>query len=297
MSASGMGGTSVNSSNFTASFALSTTWTVNHNLNNRYVIIQTFDSSYNQIIPQEITLTNANTATVTFAQPEAGFAVVTIGGALLSSTFPAGNSFSVQYNNGGIFGGDDRLTFDGSSFNLYNQAQSYKALSTSNSNYYTYTEVPNYRYLSQGFISNYITNQVQSGEIIDPLEYSATDWDLVFLDIDLTWLYVDQSDDTKATKMLGIFDPNGETIITEGYITVGESGNASNVPLIDGTLEPGLPVYIKEGGVSGGTYLSTTLPTTGIVRILGHLIQNDYSDTTYYWLMKFRPDHTWVKIS
>jgi hypothetical protein len=39
----------------------------NHNLNKRPVIIQTYDNSYQIIIPDNITLTNANSATIDFS--------------------------------------------------------------------------------------------------------------------------------------------------------------------------------------------------------------------------------------
>jgi len=209
------------SSNYSASFGSSTTWTINHNLNTRYVIVQTFNSSHNQILPQEITLTNANTVTATFSQAESGYAVVTVGGA---------------------------LTY----------------------NYVTYTS-PN--------------------DMLQMNNDSSTLHDLIFLETDDTWYPVDQSSNTSATRMLAINSGSNYALI-EGYITVGEDGNASGVPLIAGTLNTGAPVYIKEGATSA-PFLDTTIPTTGIVRLLGHLIQNEGSG---YWFMKFRPDHTWVEI-
>ncbi len=111
------------------------------------------------------------------------------------------------------------------------------------------------------------------------------------METDDTWYPVDQSSNTSATRMLAINSGSNYALI-EGYITVGEDGNASGVPLIAGTLNTGAPVYIKEGATSA-PFLDTTIPTTGIVRLLGHLIQNEGSG---YWFMKFRPDHTWVEI-
>jgi hypothetical protein len=209
------------SNNFTASFGSSTTWTINHNLNTRYVIVQIFNSNHNQILPQEITLTNANTATATFSQAESGYAVVTVGGAL-------------TYNNITYTSPNDMLQMDNDSSTLH---------------------------------------------------------DLIYLENDDTWYPVDQSSNTSATRMLAINSGSSYALV-EGYITVGEDGSASGVPLIAGSLTSGVPVYIKEGATSA-PFLDTTVPTTGIVRLLGHLIRNEGSG---YWLMKFRPDHTWVEI-
>jgi hypothetical protein len=73
---------SLGSSNFTQSFSNSSTWTFTHNLGTRFVIIQTYDSGYDEMIPQNIDLTDNNTATITFPTLESGYAVASVGGAL-----------------------------------------------------------------------------------------------------------------------------------------------------------------------------------------------------------------------
>lgn len=89
--ASGGGGTTIISgSNVTGSFLSNTTWTFNHNLGTRTPIITVFDSNYNQIIPQNIELTNTSSATITFPTAESGFAVASLGGTtgtVLSSSY------------------------------------------------------------------------------------------------------------------------------------------------------------------------------------------------------------------
>jgi len=67
-------------SNVTSSFTNASTWAFTHGMNKQFVIIQTYDTSFNQIIPQNITLTDSNTATITFPTPESGYAVASIGG-------------------------------------------------------------------------------------------------------------------------------------------------------------------------------------------------------------------------
>lgn len=77
----GGGGTTVISgSNVTQSFSNSNTWTFNHNLGTRTPIIEVFDSSYNQIIPQNIQLVDSSSATITFPTLESGFAIASLGG-------------------------------------------------------------------------------------------------------------------------------------------------------------------------------------------------------------------------
>ena len=79
------------SGNATASFTNSSTWIFTHNLNNRNVLVQTYDSSFNQIIPQNIALTDANTVTIVFPVSISGYAIASLGGISVSG---AGGSTS-----------------------------------------------------------------------------------------------------------------------------------------------------------------------------------------------------------
>jgi len=206
---------------------------------------------------------------------------------------PVGTTSQIIYNNGTVLTSDSKLAFDGSSFVVRNNDNSVDAFSTAQNKDYTYTEIPQQRYLSRTRQDSLIDNAVQTGEVIQPGTTSGiTDWDLAYLDdADSTWKAVDQTS-TKSANLLGIYDSNASVIYLEGYLVVGDSVNASGVPLISGSLAAGKPVYIAEGATSA-PFLSTIVPTSGIVRIMGHLIRNR---NNYYWLMKFRPDHTWVEI-
>ena len=53
-----------------------TTWTINHNLNNQYPLVQTYNSSSATIIPASIVGTSTNTVTVTFSTAISGYARV-----------------------------------------------------------------------------------------------------------------------------------------------------------------------------------------------------------------------------
>ena len=77
--------------NYTASYASSTSWTVNHNLGTKTVLVQAYDSTDNQIVPKSIVLNNANTATVTFNSAESGYAIASVGGALNFATASVAN--------------------------------------------------------------------------------------------------------------------------------------------------------------------------------------------------------------
>ena len=76
----------ISSYNVTQSFTNSTTWTFNHNLGYKSVLVQAYDSTDAQIIPQTIALTSNNTTTLTFPVALSGYAVATVGGALATAT-------------------------------------------------------------------------------------------------------------------------------------------------------------------------------------------------------------------
>jgi hypothetical protein len=67
--------------NFTQSSA-ATTWSFTHNLNTKTPLVQVYDTSYNQIIPQYISGSTVNTVILQFGIPTAGYAVATNGGGL-----------------------------------------------------------------------------------------------------------------------------------------------------------------------------------------------------------------------
>jgi hypothetical protein len=54
----------------------SATWTINHNLNNRYPLVQTYGSDSLVLIPASISGSSVNTAIVTFTTPISGYARV-----------------------------------------------------------------------------------------------------------------------------------------------------------------------------------------------------------------------------
>jgi hypothetical protein len=302
-----LGSSNFVSYNFTASFSNESTWNVYHNLGYRYVIIQTFDNSGNQILPSEITLTNTNTASATFPEPTSGTAVVTFGGATFNNPqLPSNPVNSVQYNNGGVFGGSDNFTFDGNSLYLKDPTGARYSF-INNSPYFNYSEVLPKTFITSTYVEQ-ITNQNSSiqepiGDTFDKSIWSgvsASPWDIVFLSgSDNTWYPIVYNSASLSSRLLGIYNDNDSVIITEGYVVVAAvASSATDAPLIHGALEPGSPVYLSGAGAGSAPFISTTRPNSSgdVVRIVGHLMyQNPI--TTDYWLMHFRPDHTWVEIS
>lgn len=73
------------------SFNNQTSVAVDHNFGSKNVNIVVYDNNDTQLIPASVTLTNNNTATVTFAQSTSGRVVVAKGGHLLSGSVSAEN--------------------------------------------------------------------------------------------------------------------------------------------------------------------------------------------------------------
>jgi hypothetical protein len=70
----------------TASFQDTSSISVNHNFNSRNVIVSVYDSSYSQLIPTSVVLSNSNNVDITLSGPHSGFAVVAKGGHIVSGT-------------------------------------------------------------------------------------------------------------------------------------------------------------------------------------------------------------------
>lgn len=98
------GGSAGQTTTLTQSIA-ATTWSLNHNLNTNTPLVQIYDTTYNQIIPQFVSASNATTIIVGFGIPTAGYAVVSTGGTLtvtgsnviLNQPTPA-TTWSFQHN-------------------------------------------------------------------------------------------------------------------------------------------------------------------------------------------------------
>jgi hypothetical protein len=70
----------------TASFQETSSISVNHNFNSRNVIVSVYDSSYSQLIPTSVVLTDNNNVDINLSGPNSGFAVVAKGGHIVSGT-------------------------------------------------------------------------------------------------------------------------------------------------------------------------------------------------------------------
>jgi hypothetical protein len=79
----------------TGSFCSSSIWTFNHNLGNKYAVIQTYDQYDNQIIPEIINLYDENTAIITFSDDTCGVAIASMGGLNTVSRLVTGSTYPI----------------------------------------------------------------------------------------------------------------------------------------------------------------------------------------------------------
>lgn len=85
---SGLSGLTVDQvASITASFSNQSTINVSHNFDTYNVIVSTYDSNYNQLIPQTVSLTNKNTVQVVLSSAESGHVVVAKGGHLVAGIY------------------------------------------------------------------------------------------------------------------------------------------------------------------------------------------------------------------
>jgi hypothetical protein len=75
-------------------------------------------------------------------------------------------------------------------------------------------------------------------------------------------------------------------VLIHGF--VGINSNIIN----DTAATVGIPIYIREGGTGGD--MSTNIPTTGIVRIVGYAYKSTTASDIF--ILRFTPDPTWVEI-
>jgi len=136
---------------------------------------------------------------------------------------------------------------------------------------------------------NLADNALYNGQIIQAsVDAATTDFQLVYLDTDGIW-YPLKNLAIVSTKMVGIcVDAAGGYVLIEGDIGVSDDGSQGAV--VSGA-DFGLPVYIS----STTGEMTTTVPVSGVIRILGHIYYQS-STNVNLWTMKFRPSNDWYEI-
>ena len=137
--------------------------------------------------------------------------------------------------------------------------------------------------------NNVADAHVFTGQIITgTIDAGVATNNLVYLHTDGVW-YALKNLPTVSTKMVGICVKQSQgLVLVEGDI--GVSDDNSQGPYVIGA-DHGLPVYIS----STTGVMTTTQPTSGVIRVLGHIYYQSTTDANW-WVMKFKPSNDWTEI-
>lgn len=100
-------------------FTNSVSWSVDHNLDTPNAIIQAYDSTNYQIIPESVLIIDDDNILITFPAPESGYVVVAKGGHIVSGSIEVENisGFDAkvldEINEAGVFSGSAQITLAG----------------------------------------------------------------------------------------------------------------------------------------------------------------------------------------
>jgi hypothetical protein len=216
------------------------TWTLNHNLNEKHPSIEVFDSNDEVIIPQKIEATSVNQVVVSFASPQTGTVTATVGGGLPSIDSGYENRVLSVDNNGiatwktGILSGsiDFSTLVDTGSFNTY---------TSSNDN----------------------TNSNQNGRLDSLEEFTSSIDDTYATDNDVTTLRTDLNTYTSSTdgRLDSLETTSGSSNLRLDYIesvTSSHHGRLNSLETISGSHDGRLDsIESKTGSFLVSNDLST----------------------------------------
>ena len=97
----------------------SSTWTVNHNFNEQYPIVNVYDSSDEIVLPSQILAVDANTLSITFPSPQSGHATVALGKVVFGDTSSFAVTSSNQFTGSQFFSGSLIPQSNGNNNGLY----------------------------------------------------------------------------------------------------------------------------------------------------------------------------------
>jgi len=139
------------------------------------------------------------------------------------------------------------------------------------------------------------TESFWSGEIDEWSANANKLGQLVYLDNTGEWQLIDQTTNTSA-NYLGIAISE-DKVLTEGYIRMADGANPyAFAPIYLDNPIIGKPVYIIEGGDGTETNsYSCTLPSSGYIRVLGHVVSRGDTLVNSY-MIKLKPSNDWYEI-
>jgi len=140
--------------------------------------------------------------------------------------------------------------------------------------------------INEASLENFSKNSNYAGTVINTraIDGGVVLYDVVYLETDGEWYQNNQSTNNSSKKLGICLDIDKRLILTEGHIVIDDNGSLG--PNVQGP-QLGTPIFIRDGG---GTAMSCGSPTTGYVRILGHIYYQNQNDSSLY-VMRFNPSN------
>lgn len=134
--------------------------------------------------------------------------------------------------------------------------------------------------------SNYVSGEIMKNQSIGE---SVSYGQCLVLQDDSIWYKSDQTSVSKSSRMLGI----ALETKSSGVVDILIKGFVETEQVEDPSAQSGLPMYLRESTVGS---MSNTIPTTGIVRVIGYVFQEDGTNNNGIFILRFDPDNTWVEL-
>jgi hypothetical protein len=271
----------LNSGNTVSQFTSSSIWTFSHNIGNRYVIVQTIDSAYNEIIPANIELTDVNTATITFPSSQSGWAIASLGGG--NNTGGTGgvtiNSNTNNYlltatGTSNTINGEANLTYDGASLVFEPSSLTGTTPLGALTTVFRYSNFGSFG--AGNFHGDVWRGTLNSAINAETLVYLASTglWEKALAD----------TTGQSGTNLLGIVLKSGASL-DEVPILIHGNVRFSGVSIAN----PGDPIYMSDSS-AGDIAITATSTSNSIIRIIGHCINSSQK------VLHFNPDNSWIVV-
>jgi predicted RecA/RadA family phage recombinase len=138
-----------------------------------------------------------------------------------------------------------------------------------------------------GWDTNYVSGEIMKAQ---PNGEDVTVGECLVLTDGFSWMKADASDVNASSGMLGIAL---QTSVLGNGVDILIAGFAETVKVENTSATTGTPMYLRENTAGE---MSDTLPSGGIMRLVGYCYNNDQEQGNAKFILRFDPDNTWVEI-
>jgi hypothetical protein len=130
-----------------------------------------------------------------------------------------------------------------------------------------------------------------SGEIMkaQPIGEAVAVGECLVLKGGFEWFKANPTNLSTSSGMLGI----ALQAASSGTVDILISGFVETTKVQSTIASTGAPMYLRESTAGG---MSDTIPSSGIVRLVGYCYQNSDEHPNVIFILRFDPDNTWVEL-